>query len=29
MAGECKYCGSKLASGRFDWVLREIQQDEE
>mgnify|MGYP003952735667 CR=1 FL=1 len=29
MAGECDYCGSKLTSGQFDWVLSEIQQDEE
>jgi len=29
MAGECEYCGSKLTSGQFDWVLSEIQQDEE
>lgn len=29
MAGECEYCGSKLTSGKFDWVLSEIQQDEE
>ena len=29
MAGECEYCGSKLTSGEFDWVLSEIQQDEE
>ena len=29
MAGECEYCGSKLTSGDFDWVLSEIQQDEE
>ena len=28
MAGECEYCGSKLSSGDFDWVLSEIQQDE-
>jgi hypothetical protein len=29
MAGECEYCSSKLTSGQFDWVLSEIQQDEE
>ena len=29
MAGECEYCDSKLTSGQFDWVLSEIQQDEE
>lgn len=29
MAGECEYCDSKLTSGEFDWVLSEIQQDEE
>lgn len=29
MAGECDYCDSKLTSGQFDWVLSEIQQDEE
>ena len=29
MAGECEFCASKLTSGRFGWVLSEIQQDEE
>ncbi len=29
MAGICGYCDSKLTSGQFDWVLSEIQQDEE
>ncbi len=28
MAGECKYCGSKVTSGEFDWVLSRIEQDE-
>jgi len=29
MAGVCEFCDSKLTSGQFDWVLSEIQQDEE
>ena len=29
MTGICEYCESKVTSGRFDWVLSEIQQDEE
>lgn len=28
MAGVCEYCGSKLTSGDFDWVLSRIEQDE-
>jgi hypothetical protein len=29
MAGLCEYCGSKIISGEFDWVLALIEQDEE
>ncbi|KAA0216156.1 hypothetical protein EDM80_04560 [bacterium] len=29
MAGICEYCGSKVISGNFDWVLSSITQDEE
>ena len=29
MAVEGEYCGSKLTSGQFVWVLSEMQQDEE
>ncbi len=29
MAGICEYCGSKVISGTFDWVLSSITQDEE
>ena len=28
MAGTCEYCGSKITSGDFDWVLSRIEQDE-
>ncbi len=28
MAGECEHCGAKVTSGRFDWVLSEIEQDD-
>ncbi|MCF6227471.1 MAG: TIM44-like domain-containing protein [Planctomycetes bacterium] len=28
-AGVCEYCGSKIISGEFDWVLAMITQDEE
>jgi Zn finger protein HypA/HybF involved in hydrogenase expression len=28
-AGICEYCGSKVVSGNFDWVLSIITQDEE
>lgn len=28
MAGDCAYCGSKVTSGQFDWVLSAIEQDE-
>ncbi len=28
MAGVCEYCGSKITSGDFDWVLSRIEQDE-
>jgi hypothetical protein len=28
MAGECTYCGAKVTSGEFDWVLSKIEQDE-
>jgi ribosomal protein L37AE/L43A len=28
MAGECAHCGSKVASGDFDWVLSRIEQDD-
>lgn len=29
MAGVCEYCGGKVISGAFDWVLAIITQDEE
>ena len=29
MAGVCEYCGGKVISGAFDWVLAVITQDEE
>lgn len=29
MAGVCEFCGSKVASGDFGWVLTSIEQDEE
>lgn len=28
MAGNCEYCGVKVTSGDFDWVLSRIEQDE-
>jgi predicted lipid-binding transport protein (Tim44 family) len=28
MAGICDYCGGKITSGDFDWVLSRIEQDE-
>jgi predicted lipid-binding transport protein (Tim44 family) len=28
MSGVCEYCGSKISSGIFDWVLSTIEQDE-
>jgi hypothetical protein len=28
MSGECEHCGAKVTSGRFDWVLSEIEQDD-
>jgi hypothetical protein len=28
MAGNCEYCGVKITSGEFDWVLSRIEQDE-
>ncbi len=28
MAGSCGYCGAKVTSGDFDWVLSRIEQDE-
>ncbi|MGH9823535.1 MAG: Tim44 domain-containing protein [Blastocatellia bacterium] len=28
MAGICQYCGGKVTSGDFDWVLSQIEQDE-
>jgi hypothetical protein len=28
MAGTCQYCGGKVTSGNFDWVLSKIEQDE-
>ena len=28
MAGVCSYCGGKITSGNFDWVLSRIDQDE-
>lgn len=28
MAGNCEYCGGKVTSGNFDWVLSRIEQDE-
>ena len=29
MAGVCGYCNAKIVSGNFDWVLAQIDQDEE
>lgn len=28
MAGHCEYCGAKVTTGEFDWVLSRIEQDE-
>jgi hypothetical protein len=28
-AGICEYCGNKVVTGDFDWVLATIEQDEE
>lgn len=28
MSGACSYCGAKVTSGQFDWVLSRIEQDE-
>jgi len=28
MAGECEHCGAKITTGRFDWVLSKIEQDD-
>ena len=28
MAGSCEYCGTKITSGDFEWVLSAIEQDE-
>jgi hypothetical protein len=28
MAGGCEYCGARVVSGEFDWVLSRIEQDE-
>lgn len=28
MVGKCEYCGSKITTGEFDWVLSMIEQDE-
>jgi predicted RNA-binding Zn-ribbon protein involved in translation (DUF1610 family) len=28
MAGKCEHCGAEVASGRFDWVLSKIEQDD-
>jgi hypothetical protein len=27
-AGICQFCGGKITSGEFDWVLSKIEQDE-
>lgn len=29
MSGICEYCGTKVTLGQFDWVLSQIEQDEE
>jgi predicted RNA-binding Zn-ribbon protein involved in translation (DUF1610 family) len=29
MTGKCDFCGSKITLGQFDWVLSQIEQDEE
>ena len=28
MAGSCEFCGGKITTGSFDWVLSRIEQDE-
>lgn len=28
MAGVCAYCGSKITTGEFDWVVSRIEQDD-
>ncbi len=28
MSGECKYCHVRITTGRFDWVLSKIEQDD-
>ncbi|MCL2723873.1 MAG: Tim44-like domain-containing protein [Polyangiaceae bacterium] len=28
MTGNCQYCGAKVTSGEYDWVLSRIEQDE-
>ncbi len=28
MSGKCEYCGSKITTGEFSWVVSQIQQDE-
>jgi len=28
MTGVCEFCGGKVSSGEFDWVLSKIEQDE-
>jgi predicted lipid-binding transport protein (Tim44 family) len=28
MVGKCEYCGSKITTGEFDWVLSMIEQDD-
>jgi hypothetical protein len=27
--GECRYCNAAVTSGRFDWVLSRIEQEDE
>ncbi len=29
MSGKCEYCGSKITTGEFSWVVSRIEQDEE
>ena len=28
MSGQCAYCQVKVTTGRFDWVLSKIEQDD-
>jgi hypothetical protein len=28
MAGICQHCGAEISTGRFDWVLSKIEQDD-